>query len=311
MRKNIIFIIVLITIVLHSGCVGQDGKDGGPVYSDDALALLDYKTNTRVYHNEETSIEFWLTNQVEWDIRNVNVKLFNPNVFTVTKIICENKENIGGNSCYFDKIPTTEARRVRIFLKAPSKEEIGTLENSYKVDLSVKYDYDGESFCNFRILSLEKENTETKIQLTQTTGPVKVKIEPSFLIEEKTDQGTKTISDWTVEGKPFNIKISNENVGSLGSDYEFPKISLSDFKMYLENVRLRSEDKGSCDFDWFNGDDRILTKDGIIVPTEKPLSCILIPNETIDQPEVPGMIRIQYSYTYEFIKSENFKIETF
>jgi len=305
MRKNIVLLLVLIVIVLFSGCVNQDGTgNGGPVYSDNALALVDYKTKINVYHNEETSIEFWLTNQVEYDVNNVNVKLFNPNVFTVKKIICDELENEGRDSCHFDKIPTTEARRVQIFLKAPSKEDIGTLEDSYKVDLSVKYDYYGESACYFRILSLRKESTKTKMQLTQTTGPVYVKIESGFLVQEKTDEGTRTISDWAVEGRPFNVKISTENVGSLGPDYEFPEITLSSFNIFLENVAL---DDNPCEFTLT---DDGLTKANIIIPTKKPLTCILTPKKDLTKPEIPGVIRAQYYYTYEFIKTETFKIES-
>jgi hypothetical protein len=303
MRKNFILIFVLIIIVLASGCVDQDGNNGVPVYSDNALALLDYKAKTLVYHNEETSIEFWLTNQVEYDVSNVDVKLFNPNVFKISKIICDEEEKTG-DTCHFDKIPSLETRRVQIFLKTPSKEEIGTLENSYKVDLSVKYDYDGESICYFRILSLRKESTKTKIQLTQTTGPVHMKIEPGFLVEEKTDQGTRTISDWAIEGRLFNVKISTENVGSLGSEYELPEINLTDFKMFLEHVK--ADNQNSCDF---TITDNYLTDDKVIVPTKKPLTCLLTPDTGFAEPEIPGMIRAQYSYRYKFIKTETFKIE--
>jgi len=178
------------------------------------------------------------------------------------------------------------------------------LENSYKVDMSVQYDYEGESICYFRILSLEKESTKTKIQLTQTTGPVKVNIEPGFLIEEKTDKGTKTISDWTIEGKPFNIKISTKNIGTTGSDYEFPELNLTDFKIFLENVK---PDTSSCDFRLENN---YLTNGNIIVPTKKPLTCILIPDSNFNEPEITGMIRTQYSYRYKLIKTETFKIQT-
>jgi len=303
MKKNIVFIIVLIIIILFSGCVGQDGGNGGPKYSDNALALLDYKTKTNLYHNEETSIDFWLTNQVEYDVRNVDVKLSNPNIFTITRIICDTEEK-AGDTCHFDKISTLESKRIQIFLKAPSKEQIGNLGDSFKVDLSVQYDYDGESICYFRILRLDKESTTTKIQLTQTTGPVHVKIEPGFIIQEQTDQGAKTISDWVIEGKSFNTKVSTENVGSLGSNYEFPEINLTDFKMLLEHVK--ANDQSLCDF---TITDNYLTGNKVMVPTKKPLTCLLTSDTGFTEPEIPGVIRAEYSYRYKFIKTETFKIE--
>jgi hypothetical protein len=304
MRKKFIFVIVLLFVILFSGCTNQLNNNGNtpPQYSDNALALVDYKARINVYQNEETWIDFWLTNQVENDVTNVKVKLFNPNVFNVTKMICPGYDP-SDNSCNIGTISSLQAIRVQIFLKAPSKEKIGTLEDSYKVDLSVNYDYEGESNCYFRILNLDRESTKTKMQKTQSKGPVHVDIEPGFLIEEKTDKGTRTISDWAIAGKSFNVEISTENVGGLGSGYTYPEITMSSFNLNLYNIQAR--DQGVCDLDITT-----LTKNDVIVPTKNPLTCILTPLEVFSEPEIPAMMNLKYSYTYKFIKIETFKIET-
>jgi len=307
--KWILLILSLLAIVIVSGCgrlkISQPNGPPPIEYDDNALTLEGYKVQTRVFPGQKTWIEFWLTNNVEYDVENVYVRFYNPSVFELTK---EDIECSGGDKledgCYFEKIQSLDAKRIHVVLKAPSKEEIGELEETYKVQFSVKYDYDGESVCYFRILNKEEEETETEMQLTQTVGPIHIEIDPGFVYEQIEDGRKTKISDWAIEGMPFSIKITGENVGKSKKGYEYPDITLDSFEMTLRNVIVDEDDIESCDFDY---DNNILTKDDIVISEEEkfvPLVCILTPEEGFTEPEISGIIKADYSYRYEFRKTE-------
>jgi len=307
-RKWIVFILSLIVIAIFSGCIDQ--PDGDKIkYYNDALTFEGYKAQTRVLPNQNLFIEFWLTNQVEHDIENVDVKFFNPNVFEIVDLNCGYGVRTG-DTCHFDNIPSLGAERIQVFLKSPTEQEIGKIEADYKVQFSVEYDYFGESVCYFRILNSEEEEAKTKMRSTQTIGPVKVEIEPGFLIEQIEDSKKKTISDWAMEGMPFNIEVSAENIGKLGKDFEYTEIKL-DSIITLMNVRVEDEDLGYCDFNVVGN--TLTPKERIIIPTkespeEPPLKCRLTPEKEFIEPELPGEVRATYSYRYEFVKTEKIRI---
>jgi len=300
--KWVVFILSLIVVAIVSGCIDQPDKDE-IVYYDDALTLEGYKVQTLVFPNQNTFIEFWLTNQVENDVESVYVRFYNPSVFEITNLDCSDGDLLE-NGCHFDKIQSLDAKRIHAVLKAPSKEEIGELEETYKVQFSVKYDYDGESVCYFRILNKEEESTETEMELTQTTGPIHIEIKPGFVFEQIVDNRKEKISDWAIEGMPFSLEVIGNNVGELGKDYEYPDITLDEFEMTLRNVRV--DDVRACDFD-YDESNNILKKDDVVVSKEekfRPLVCILTPKEEFTEPEISGIIKADYSYKYEFRKTE-------
>lgn len=308
-KKWIVFISSLILIAIFSGCIDQPDKNGIKYYND-ALKLEGYKVQTRVLPNQNLFIEFWLANQVEHDVGNVDVKFFNPSVFKIVDLKCGYGVRTG-DICHFDNIPSLGAERIQVFLKSPTEEEIGTIEADYKVQFSVEYDYFGESVCYFRILNLEEESAKTKMRSTQTTGPVKVEIELGFLIEEIEDGKKKTISDWAMEGMPFNIEMSAENIGNLGKNFEYPEIKLDDFMIILMSVGVEDEDLSQCDFNVIGN--TLTLKESMIIPSkgsppEPPLKCRLTPAEEFLEPELPGEVRTTYSYRYEFVKTEKIKI---
>ena len=306
--KWVVFILSLIVIAIVSGCIDQSDKDGIK-YSNDALILDGYKTQTRVFPNQDMFIEFWLTNQVENEVKNVDVKFFNPSVFKIIELKC-GEDDVIGDTCHFDEIKSLNAKIIHAGFKVPSEEEIGELGGTHRIQFSVEYDYDGESVLYFRILNVEEESTETRMRTTQTTGPVHLEIEPGFIIEVIEDSQKKTISDWVIEGMSFSVKVTGENVGKLGSGYEYPDIDIDDFNITLKNVNVNESDIDNCDF---NVTDNILKKDDITISKKeefRPLICILTPREGFPEPEIPGIIKADYSYKYEFVKTEKIKIET-
>jgi len=309
--KWVVLILSLIVVVIVSGCgTLKDSQPNGPPpikYYDDALTLEGYKAQTRVFAGQKTWIEFWLTNQVENDVENVDVRFYNPSVFELTPddIECSGGDKLE-NGCHFDKIQSLDAKRIHVVLKAPGKDEIGELEETYKVQFSVKYDYDGESVCYFRILNKKEEETETEMELTQTTGPIHIEIDPGFVYEQIEDYQKIKISDWAIEGMPFSLEVTGKNVGKSKKDYEYPDITLDSFEMTLRNVRVDEDDIKSCDF-VYDESNNILTEDDVIISKEeefRPLVCILTPEEGFPEPEIPGIIKADYSYRYEFRKTE-------
>jgi len=294
--KNELLFIFLFMIIFISGCTIRSNLE--IPYDDNAIKLDNFLIQKQVRPEKTVFIDFSVVNQVENPVKNLDIKISNTGGFTIEKISCEDGTS-NENGCSYDKLDSLDAKDISFLLRAPTREELGFVDPfESEITITVEYDYQGESIVVFPVLGY-KETTERHMKIGQSHGPIHVDIKPGFLLKYEENGRTVTEKDWATKEVPFDIEVSVNNVGSLGSSYEYPNIELNSFEIELKNLKVDRSTENSCDLD---GDTILTPKETISVPTELPLIC------TINPISDPGKITAKYSYRYKFIKKETITI---
>jgi len=299
--------LILIGVVLVSGCVDQEEE--GPEYNDNALKM-EYEItekieDIRILPGQTVRMVVYLTNQVENDTTNVDIIISNPYGIEISRVdcgldcTCEGGSNeCSGkpvscyyNGCNYDKIQSLDQVEINFALDIPSEEEITSVGYELKPELTLEYNYDGQSMLYIPILRYGEKPTETKTEFTQTIGPIHVDI--------RSDK-------WVRGGSVFPLFVEVKDVVKEGENIMIEK---DDFKLTeYTHITGLGGNLGRCDFTNENTITYYIPEKDIELPMKDPLVCTLeAENPTI--PMVKALIGIDYSYRYKVEKTETIRVE--
>jgi len=298
MRK-LILLGFLGLVLLFSGCDNQTTNG----CSDSGLKLVDYNVYPleKIYQGDIVAFAFWLENKGSSTAGNVKVDFFDTPGFDVTRLECQENPS-GGKECNLGEILSEEGclgemRQVKTELRAR-----GSGDNT--VSFAVIYNYHGNSLLSFGIWEKNSKNQYGNKRIGSTYGPVKVEINPGFLMSRIVDDRKQTTTEWVEEGQRFTVNINVRESGNFGQSSS--KTSISNFKVKLNYLEPIAD--GKCDF--ILSGEYLVPKESIEVPTKKPLKCDLKANDNIGQEWITGGIEVDYDYEYSFVKQQSFKINT-
>jgi hypothetical protein len=306
-------ILSLILVVFSSGCIKVEGEGEKFVPKDEALNLeteiIEKKERTRILPDQTIRMVVFLTNQVENDTTNVSLRISNPFGVRIQRVdcgsrcVCEWPDKKSGcdegvsctfNGCHYDAIQSQDQIEIDFSLKIPSEEEISYLGRDLKPEITLEYDYGGESVLYIPILRYGEKLKEAPTEFTQTKGPIHVDIESD---------------KWVREGSIFPVYFRIKDVINSQSKLIIDNKS---FEVYfpLEYVDV-SEcnpplDKVSCSY--IPADTCYRPKEDIRLPLEDPLVCSLVAKDP-GAPMVKPPIIAKYRYRYKVEKTELIRIE--
>jgi hypothetical protein len=307
MNKNWLIISLLILIVLSSGCI-KNQPDGKIVYNDEALKM-EIKFPEKTLPNQVANMKVTLTNQVEDDVKNINLRITDFYGLTLKNQTCSDGQplpNCGfiSDKCgwYFDKIQSLDDREINFVFRVPDEDELARIGRDLKPEITLSYDYSGETVFYVPILSASERSTNAKIQTSQTKGPIHVEIERGL---------TQSSDQWEMEDVAFPIIVWVKD--KIKSDSE-RTISKDRFNITLRNLKIAEEagvGVGRCDFEPVPADKTVLRpKDPIELPMKVPLICTLVGDVPEGVPWITSMAIVDYDYTYTVIKTETITVET-
>lgn len=295
MRKSFILSLVLI-IIFISGCVKQDGEFV-PEYYDEALKM-ETEVSGEVLPEQAINMRIHLTNQVEHEVTNVELRITDFYGLKLRSQVCpENKQisDCGFISticgCGLFDIQSLDDEEINFVFQVPSKDEIARIGRELEPEITLSYDYRGETTFLIPILGPNERYTSAKAQLVQTTGPIHVEIERGF---------TQSSDPWERSGSGFSIVVRVKDVINSKNEMTIYK---DNFDVSLTNLERKTE-YGHCDFDASMSPDKNIT-----LPMKTPLVCAIVGNSG-DAPWVYGQVRANYDYRYKVVETKSIKVET-
>lgn len=291
MMKKLKFLIISIFLILFiSGCIEdfteKDQEDQtGRVSGENEALKLEVNYPEKVLPGQTFIIRVHLLNQVGRDIRNINLYFNNP--YTLDIISVDNKNCQKDSyfaSCHFDEMFYPSEIFVNFAVQAPTEEELGSIERTLKPEMTLTYDFDGETIFKIPIVKEGEEPEKAKMELYQTPGPIHLKIERGVTSSEK---------EWELEGNIFGLVMKFEDVVNPASRIT---IESDNTRIELTNL-IVNESIGPCD-DFKNVTENILQlKRNETLPMSYNLACIVKAKE-INEPWTYGIVRATYNYTY-------------
>jgi len=250
-----------------------------------------------------------LTNQVENETGNVDLKIINPYGVHISKVDCgddciceweegrakkiDTKGKCNGdvqcdyNGCTYSSIQSLDIKEITYGLKISSEEEISEMGRDLKPEIMLKYDYSGTSALYVPIYKYGEKPVDPKKEFTQTTGPIHVDIDSD---------------NWVRAGDLFPIYI---DVKDVAHSTEKLTIYKNDFTMSVDHASISDPTIGRCDF---TSPTYEHPEKNITLPLINPLVCTLKADD-ITAPMVKAPIIIDYSYTYKVEKTEKIRVE--
>jgi len=326
MRK---LILLLVLIVALSGCVNQ----GGVVlqYKNDIITVEDYSVSSlNPYVGSMTTLDFIIKNNGDKKVEWAEVIFFDRPGFNVNELFCEGTKELKFGSgtacesdsdcpvntnefcdlsvkkcykgCLFTDIESLDFRAVSLTLNANSP-------GTYAISYSVKYEYSGFRKADIPVIDgiTRKEPIAKFSQSTPTYGPVVMDFEPPVGRQRKEDD--KVIKEyWIVGDRPFEVKMNFKHVGSSSVGTIQPvNISKGNVKLDLRRsliIGVHDTTKLPCDF--YEENNFLFSKKDVLVPEK--LLCNF-QSTPLEGPETMATIWAEFSYTYKYIKTENFNVK--
>jgi hypothetical protein len=342
-EKKLILTLALTAIVFLSGCIV--GQNGGTKleYSNDVVTVEDYYVdNINPTENSLATVSFLVQNN--GDRRegvDVEVYFFDLAPFTVNSLSCQNGEmlwvegstcqtgtgtdaecqaqNKGTHcdadagkcyreGCMFHGIEPLDVRQVSITLKAPSLTK-GSKSMTSTISYHVKYDYYGYRKADIPLIDgvTRKQPVGEFSQSTASYGPVELTFEPPTGSSYKS--GGETVQGyWGVMGRPFELKMEFEDVGSSSLGVVSPvNISKGSVKLELSD-NIQKAEGYTCHFEE-SGEYLVSTENVNLPKGRTELTCNFEMKGEMTQPEVTAVVMAEFSYEYKYTLTEAFSIQ--
>jgi hypothetical protein len=299
MRK--IPILVLFCIVFLSGCVSNQDTQK-TFFQNDVIKLEEYSVSAaEMYEGGITKLEFVVQSYADQDVRNVEVNFFDHKPFEILQLKCEDQESTDGK-CFFDKIEFINSKRVSVTFRAPTS--IGSA-TTVQTRFSVKYDYTGYKRANIPIVDgVNRKEPKTKYKESSVSySPIQIIFDPP--VGKSIQEGDKMVKVyWGVDDQPFELGVNFKHVGS-STVGEIRPTKIQQGKLSIELDHLEVAPDLRCDFE--QSGNKLISKDEINVPGKRV--CTLKPVfQPGDQMEVTAFVDASFDFTYEFRKTQTFKI---
>ena len=303
-KEWLIVSLVIFVTILISGCGVWDQSQGNftPEYKDEALKF-DYEITGQVLPGQIINMKVRLTNQVEDDINNVELRITDFYGLDLVSEICGGSKL--GNCGIFTEcgcgplsIPSLDEKEITFVFRVPSQNEIAKIGRELKPEFTLKYEYHGEATYFIPILREGETKTTTKIELVQSKGPIHVDMERGF---------TSSTKDWEVSGSQFSVIFRVKDVTNTKSEIIIGDESNEFFQIYLNEPTLIIPDFESCR-DFIQEGDHYKVSE-ITLPLRVPLVCAFQCSNS-GTPWVYGTIQVKYYYNYKMVKTETISVET-
>lgn len=283
MKKTIISMFLLFTLVFLAGCTGQGGSGG---YSDEVLSA-EIKAPTNILPNSDLEISAVLTNNVRNSISNVKFLITDTYGLDIRVIDCDRGSKLS-NGCSFSRIEEDDEMEVTFILHVP-ESYVSTQELQVSPEFTITYDYSGQAIWSIPIVKKKSiiESIPSE-QLMQTPGPIKVVVQKGLKV------GSESGNELT-EGSVFSLVITVSDIG--GSEMT---ISKNNFWVKLTNLEVYGSDgQTSCSFS--GSSNRLTPLEDIKLPQEDPLYCVLRAKR-IQRGWDMGVVEINFNYQYKIVK---------
>lgn len=288
---NKAFLLILIGFIIFlSGCAKP--KPTEVLYKNDVVTIENLVVDTLAPYSEKTvNIEFDVQSNADKPITKITVNFFDTPGFVISKLECpETKDRI----CEYTNVESLDSRHVNLQLTANKVES----PTPFTVSFSVKYDYDGKREAVIPVINplIRKEPVFKFSQSEPTIGPIAFDIQP--LLEREKIVDDKIIKEyWAIKGNEFTTKFILKDIGTV-KDKILPINLLSE----AVNFTLVNLEPIPCEHFDTQGKSKIPVN-----KTFNTLICTFKPDFTLD--EFTGIIKLDYKYSYEFIRSVNFVVQ--
>lgn len=188
---------LLIVIIFISGCIGSDTVQS-TIKTDeqgfkDVLTVNGIETipKSPLLPDQDFTLFFTLENlDDEENIKDVEVKLFNPSVFkdqngnSCAGGLCKTENNLCDSSKKCNLLPF-EQKQIQFLLSAPSGDEIADIKLETGIDFSVDYTYTANTFFEIPVVTLneieQRQRAGQTLSITgnkiKTSGPIQIEAE--------------------------------------------------------------------------------------------------------------------------------------
>ena len=315
-RINIVILFGLICIVILSGCTEEMQT---VKYSNDVISIEEYYvSNLKPYAGSATTLSFFIQNNGEEPIPRVEVNFFDVYGFEILELKCqgtqpdeEKKICIFDSSNSYGELEPHDVRQITLTLKAPHIKK----ESKFTLSYYVNYSYSGFKKADIPVIDGETRTkpTGTFSESSATYGPIQLNFQPPVGGVRKED-GKEIKEYWSVQGRPFEVKMSF----IYASDLRTKKtrnvvIKSGDVNLTLKGPIERAKNL-YCDFCGaddpdcpITSDNNLYSKKAIKIPST--LKCNFESLQKNLPPEVTATLWVEFSYTYEFIKTETFTVK--
>jgi len=306
MRNRWIWLTLLIFIIFLAGCTNQQTPTNG--FKNDVITIEDYHTTRALYSGSTTKMDFYIKNNNDDKIGNVEVNFFSKNCFSVVYLSCESGEKIGSCNegdeckCVFKDIESRGLRHIVLQLKIKS-DVAKQVKTECLVIFSVTYNHTGTKYFNIPIIDTNVMDTPslTGGQSSSGYGPILLDIQP--LVEKETTIGGETVKQyWGAVDQIFEVDFKFTYAGTIPiGNTGAEKVTLSPENVKLSYPENYLELQEPCD----------VGKKSMIIPdTDERRNTLICTFKALpgEQSEYLAQITVDYSYTYKFIVTETFEV---
>lgn len=303
MKKEILFSLSLVFLIFLSGCTLPWTQTSLPTYRDDAITIEDYAvSSTEPYAGGSVTISFLVQNNIEEEIKGIEVNFFDLSGFSLQSLDCGPDAKNEGRNCIFD-LDSLDYQPIKITLKAPS-EEVIKAPTRFTISFYARYNMSSKRSVMIPVVDgvIKTEPESTFLVSEQLHGPIRVDFEFPIKRVRKEDN-REIVERWVVAGEPFEVKIIFRHTGTL-SNVQPILIPNNSIKVELIGLNYTSL---PCDFN--NNTGFSLKNITLLSPSERnTLRCNFNATSTA-YPEYLAELSLSYNYTYTFIKRETFTVK--
>jgi len=202
-------------------------------FKNDIITIEDHFANAELSPGDNGRIEFWVKNNGDKDVKNVEVKFFDFPEVQTPSLSCERQVSYPyrgvGLNCIFDKLNPLENRKVKFTFQAT--------EYTKSISFYVNYPYSGSRIFAIPIIddTILKEPPVKSYISDPTYGQVLVEFDAEGKLVTKDKQTTKEY--WGRKGESTQIEIKFSARGSttnLG-----PRATVNDIVIPKESVKIK------------------------------------------------------------------------
>ena len=282
----------IISIIFISGCTQ---KAAASTFNNNVVTIEDFSVSaSEPYSGSTVNIAFDIKNNGDKTVPRVTVNFFDTPGFTSLSLECGGLASSDKTKCEFTNLDSLDNKRVSIALKtAPISSP-----TTFTVSISVDYDYSGSIEATIPVIdtSIIKKPSPNHLfsQSQPSIGPVVFEIQP--LLREKVVDDKTVTENWAAKNEVIVTKFILKNVGNIPNTHPV-SIPAGKVKFTLTNLQAVS----CSNFDSSGMSQKTVSESlNTLICNFKPIS---------DQSEFSGIIKLNYDYTYEYIKGVDFEIK--
>lgn len=284
-------------IVFLAGCAKE--KPTEVQFKNDVITIENLVVeNLAPYSGTTTSIEFDIQNNGDKRVKELILNFFDLPGFVPESLDCGVVTTRQGGTCEFrgtESLESLESRHVAITLKADRVES----PTPFKISFSISYAYSGSREAVIPIVDgqVKKEPSFKFSQSEPSVGPIIFDIQPLLEREKKIDN-VQIKEYWGVKDRNFVTKFVLRDVGKVEGVIKSINIPPGN----VEFKELINLNRNSCEHFDGSGKSKISVN-----KTFNTLICLFTPKGT--QIEFTSIIKLNFIYNYEFIRSVNFVVQ--